>query len=77
MEQGGPSDQDHGQEVKLIKKAVIPLLVDIYKDCKDDETKKSSNSFTTRKPAEGMDRSKKPRGKRKSKLQLETKILRS
>ena len=41
-------------------KKLLPLLVDIYKDCKDDETKKSSNSFTTRKPAEGMDRSKKP-----------------
>ena len=65
MEQGGQFDPDHGQEVKLIKIAVIPLPVDIYKDCKDDETKKSSNSFTTRKPAEGMDRSKKPRGKRK------------
>ena len=46
MEQGGPLDQDHGQEVKLIKKAVIPLLVDIYKDCKDDETKKSSTCQT-------------------------------
>ena len=36
-----------------------------------------SNCFTTRKPAEGMETLKKPRGKRKSKLQLATKILRS